>query len=243
MAFDRVDFDKPLTTFVAKNAPVRFAVGNPDGLTSHSWRVWSEKRSELYLSCRDAFKDTKVSLHASGKWRMGYTQEAVRSNPKLVEGDRNRAWELWEKPPPVMPNVVVAFSIYFLASEFILTKELRPAKAWAKVRYVDASAAGFVTVVSLCIADTEMIIEHAEASVELGQFDLSDGKLVYLIAHDTIDTDISQKVLQIRALMSRAAYERGVEAHPDTFGYFLAHRPDGTRNLIGVKMPIQLENN
>ncbi len=32
-------------------------------------------------ACRDNFKEAKVSLHTSGKWRMGFTIEALVKNP------------------------------------------------------------------------------------------------------------------------------------------------------------------
>lgn len=224
---------------MASRKVVRFAVGSTDGLTSHSWRVWTEKKSELYLACRDAFKDTKVSLHASGRWRMGFTSKAVRENPKLIEGDRDRAWEVWDKPPPVLPDVVVAFSMYFPASEFVLSREQRLEENWKDVQYIPAARDGFTTVVSLCIADSHMGVEHSGASSELGVFDLADGKCVRLIAHDTVDIDVVRVVNEQRAKMLSFAQANRLEVPADTFGYFLGHRPDGTRNLIGVKWPIE----
>ncbi len=34
-------------------------------------------------ACRDNFKEAKVSLHTSGKWRMGFTIEALGQEPEL----------------------------------------------------------------------------------------------------------------------------------------------------------------
>ena len=78
-----------------KEPPVRFAVGpTKDGLTSNSWRMWTEKRGDvydLYLKCRDNFREAKVSLHASGRWRMGFTEEAIKDNCKLPrQGDTSK---------------------------------------------------------------------------------------------------------------------------------------------------------
>jgi hypothetical protein len=50
-----------------KDKPARITVGDPNGLTSNSWRVRVEQKSELYIACRDNFKEIKVSLHASGR--------------------------------------------------------------------------------------------------------------------------------------------------------------------------------
>ena len=59
------------------DTPARFAIGPPDGLTSNSWRIWSTKHGDVYISCRDNFTEAKVSLHTSGRWRMGFTSQAI----------------------------------------------------------------------------------------------------------------------------------------------------------------------
>src|SRR4051812_6561064 len=89
-----------------KHGPVRFAVGPPNGITSNSWNVTAAKNGNVYIICRDNFKEVKVSLHASGRWRMGFTEKAIKSNPKLLLPGQNRAWEVWDKPPESMPNTV-----------------------------------------------------------------------------------------------------------------------------------------
>lgn len=76
--------------FPIKSGPVRFAVGAPDGLTSNSWRLWTSKAGDIYLKWRDSMGETKMSLHASGRWRMGLTDEAVRARPGLVPAGRDR---------------------------------------------------------------------------------------------------------------------------------------------------------
>jgi hypothetical protein len=42
-----------------------------DGMSSNSWRFWTEPAGDAYLACRDNFKEGKLSLHTSGRWRMG----------------------------------------------------------------------------------------------------------------------------------------------------------------------------
>ncbi|WP_050387317.1 hypothetical protein [Bradyrhizobium pachyrhizi] len=136
-----------------------------------------------------------------------------------------------------MTDVVVAFSMYFPASEFVLAKEQRSERNWKDVRYIAAAGDGFTTVVSLCITDSQMGVEHSGTSSELGVFHLADGKCVRLIAHDTVDTDVLRVVNAQRAKMLEFAQANRLDVPADTFGYFLGHRPDGVRNLIGVKWP------
>ena len=94
----------PLVLPLRQN-PIRFAVGYPDGLTSNSWRFWTEK-SGIYIACRDNFRAAKVSLHTSGRWRMGFNEEAKKKYPSLIPADRNRAWDVWDETPPQLPQTV-----------------------------------------------------------------------------------------------------------------------------------------
>ncbi len=36
-----------------RKGPVRFAVGPSDGLTSNSWKVWANKKGDVYIACWD----------------------------------------------------------------------------------------------------------------------------------------------------------------------------------------------
>jgi hypothetical protein len=76
-------------------------VAAANGMSSNSWRFWTERTGDAYLACRDNFKEAKVSLHTSGRWRMGWDANAVAKNPALLDSGQDRAWEKWEQPPPV----------------------------------------------------------------------------------------------------------------------------------------------
>ena len=116
--------------------PLRFAVGPPDGLTSNAWRFWTTRRGDVYIACRDNFQEAKVSLHASGRWRMGFTTEAIGRNPQLIPADADRAWEVWDEPPASLPNTIVAFRLIFPTSELAVRPEQRPVKKWKNVLYI-----------------------------------------------------------------------------------------------------------
>jgi len=88
-----------------------------DGCSSNSWRFWTAPAGDAYLACRDNFKEAKISLHTSGRWRMGWDEKAVAKNPRLVASGQDRAWEKWEPPPPVVPGAVAAVRLLFPTSE------------------------------------------------------------------------------------------------------------------------------
>ncbi|MBB5048689.1 hypothetical protein HNR60_003457 [Rhodopseudomonas rhenobacensis] len=216
------------------NLPVRFCVGRRDGLTSHSWRVWSERRSEIYLACRDAFQDIKVSLHSSGRWRMGFTKEAIEADPTLIAKGRNRAWDVWDKPDPQLPNVVVAFGLYFPQSEFLVTPEQRTARSWKEVRYIPPACTGRVNIVSLCIAGQGVPFDPD--IVHLGRFELPQNRWAHVIAHETDAADIVRKTRHIRTRLKNESERRGRALPADSFGYFLARANDGRRSLLGLRV-------
>lgn len=110
-----------------RRGPVRFAVGSPDGLTSNAWKIWTSKHGDIYIACRDNFKEAKLSLHASGRWRMGFTTEAVSKVGDLLPKDQNRAWSVWDKPRATLPaETVRAFQLIFPTSELGVHHQERP---------------------------------------------------------------------------------------------------------------------
>lgn len=80
---------KPPTLQVPiRKSPLRFAVGRPDGASSNSWKLWTVPAGDVYVACRDNFRDMKVSLHASGRWRLGFTERAINGRPDLLTPGR-----------------------------------------------------------------------------------------------------------------------------------------------------------
>jgi len=164
--------------------PIRFAVGPPDGLTSNAWRMWASKQGDVYIACRDNFKEVKVSLHASGRWRMGFTTEAINKNPKLLPSGTNRAWDVWDKPPESLPDSVVAFKLIFPTEELAVRPEQRPAKLWKKVLHIDSAPPGKVTIVTLFVTKGALTLKHeSEPSFCLASLDMGQGFRAQLVAH------------------------------------------------------------
>jgi hypothetical protein len=134
-------FSSNLNLPIRKGA-VRFAVGPPDGITSNSWKCWVGKNGDVYIICRDNLKDAKVSLHASGRWRMAFEERARTKYPGLIAADRNRAWQVWAEPPAQLPETVIAFRLFFLTAELGVSPAQRSSKEWNKVIFIEAAAVG-----------------------------------------------------------------------------------------------------
>jgi hypothetical protein len=87
---------------------IRIAVGSPNGASTNSWKIWVRK-DDVYVACRDNFQGLKVSLHASGVWRVGYTREFAASRPDLVLPGSDRALKKWS--PDVDAKLVLGFQL------------------------------------------------------------------------------------------------------------------------------------
>jgi hypothetical protein len=76
----------------------RFAVDTPEGMCSNSWAVSTSGRGDVYIMGRDNFRESKVSLHQSGRWRLAETDRAASESPDLVAPGRDRAAFKWDRP-------------------------------------------------------------------------------------------------------------------------------------------------
>lgn len=220
-----------------RRGPVRFAVGPPNGLTSNAWRIWTTKNGNVYIACRDNFKEVKVSLHASGRWRMGFTAEAVAKNSNLLPGDQNRAWEVWDEPPAKLPNTVIAFRLVFPTSELAVRPEQRTSSKWTNTVYIEAAPTGKVTVVTLFVTTGEAVLSHkSEPSFCLASLDIGGGRHAQLVAHGDPEGDLPLLIERSVAEAHRLAKSTEVELPSEAYGYFFGRRDDGSRFLVGARI-------
>jgi hypothetical protein len=221
-----------------RKGPIRFAVGSPDGLTSNAWRIWTEKKGDVYIRCRDNFQDAKVSLHASGRWRIGFAQEALAKNPGLVQDGQNRAWDVWDEPPAALPNVVKAFKLVFPASELTVRPDQRvlPSK-WSNVLYIEAPPPGKLTVVTLFVTTGDLTLTHpSEPSFHLASLDIDGKRRAHLVAHGEPEGDF-MKLLEKAVIEARQrTIFKGIDIPAGAYGYFLGQSDDGCRFVFGARM-------
>ncbi|MXY43496.1 MAG: hypothetical protein F4Y50_05475, partial [Dehalococcoidia bacterium] len=141
-------------TLPIRDGPVRFGVLDKNGLSSNAWGVYVESSGDIYLVCRDHMKETKVSLHQSGKQHFGFPSE---SGLETAEG--GRFWDEWSEPQfQKGSKVVPSYSLLFPSWALGLTKAVRDAnpKVWNKNQvFVEAAESPEATIVSLVITDSD----------------------------------------------------------------------------------------
>jgi hypothetical protein len=224
-------------TLPITSGPVRFAVGPPNGITSNSWRCWGEKKGDVYIACRDNFKECKVSLHASGRWRMGFTEEALKKHPNLLNENQNRAWEVWDKPPPQLPDVVIAYRLYFPTSELGVLPGQRHPDQWKRTVFIEAAPPGKMTAVTLFITIGHHELKHdSEPSIWLASLDIGEGRRAQLVAHGEPEGVIPELIEKTLCEVRNRAKQAGKEIPPAGYLYAHGHLPDGSRFVVGAKM-------
>jgi hypothetical protein len=222
-----------------RQSRIRFCVGYPDGLTSNSWGFWATK-SGIYIACRDNFKEAKVSLHTSGRWRMGFTEEAIKKNPSLIPADRNRAWDAWDEPPPQLPQTVVAFKLAFPNSELVITPEQRTSKLWKNVVYVDIwkqLPPGWMTVLTLLVTGGDLHWRHERGpSFWVASLDIGQGRYAQLVAHGDPEGDIHEVIRKNIARVRAQAEQTGVSFSPKAYAYMLGIHDEGIRYIVSGRV-------
>ena len=216
--------------------PVRFAVGPPDGLTSNAWKIWTGKAGDIYIACRDNFKEVKVSLHASGRWRMGFTAEALSKNERLLLPDENRAWEVWDEPPASLPGAVVAFKLLFPTSELAVRPDQRGPKQWQGVMHIESAPPGKATAITLFVTEGAPALKHeSEPSFCLASLPVGSNRRAQLVAHtdpsDGLDQFIENGVSESR----KRAEAAGVQIPDEGYFYLYGRHANGCRFILGAR--------
>lgn len=221
-----------------RDSPVRFAVGPPDGLTSNSWRFWTTKAGDIYLKCRDNAKEFKISLHASGRWRLGITEEALARNPRLVPPGANRAWDVWDEPPEIDPNIVFAFRMNFPTSELVIRPDQRPPKLWRGTVFIEPAPldSGQLVVVSLLVTRGDVDLRSEPGpSCRLASLELGNGRRAQLVAYLDQLGDVPHELGVIRRAALDQAERDGADVPDDAYIYAFGHNPQGVRSLLPAR--------
>jgi hypothetical protein len=113
----------------------------------------------------------------------------------LIAADANRAWEVWDKPPEVLPKTTTAFHLYFPTSELAVLPEQRVGKAWKDVIFIEAAPPGKVTIITLFITSGDFDLRHeTEPSFVFAFFAIGADRYAKLVAHGDIEGNMSELI-------------------------------------------------
>lgn len=213
----------------------RFAVGEPSGASTNSWKAWVDRKGDIYIACRDNFREIKVSLHASGRWRLGLTEEAVRKRPEILPAGVDRAWDKWAPPADHQERVVIAFQLVFPQAALYLRPEDR--KNWKPLLFVEPhEGSDVMTVVSTCVSPSADLVTGNPPFGVLGVMKLDGTRTVQVAAHVQRATEFLGLLADTLDRLRRAHAERGARhLPPGTVVTLGGHGPDGVRWLTAVR--------
>lgn len=126
-------------------AGIRWAVGSPHGRRSSTWRLWGDKKGDVYLSMRSQGGRLKASFHRDRRCSVGFTKE-YESIAKERFGAESRHWERWRLPDAEVVRV---------AQIIIPDNELSvfAAEEASQMRWLPEPGPGNAIIVSIFIAE------------------------------------------------------------------------------------------
>ena len=223
-----------------RQGPLRFAVMGKNGLSSNSWRVWTESSGDAYIACRDSLREIKISLHQSGKQHVAFSSE---SGLEMTAG--SRFWAQWTEPSfsndsKVTPSFKLAFPNWALVLNYD-HRQANPKKWRANQLLIEAADSDAVTVVSLFITDHGLNLTHDNSrSLPLGMLPARAGKDLWVITHQEPEADLKevveraiQKANQTVGPQLRAAHQGEVLS-----ACLLGASPEGLRYMLVVPVKV-----
>jgi hypothetical protein len=76
---------------------VRWIVGSAGGARSNTWRLWGNKKGDLYLAVRSLGGIVKASFHRDRRCQVGFTTE-YQETARTRFGATQRHWDTWSLP-------------------------------------------------------------------------------------------------------------------------------------------------
>jgi hypothetical protein len=232
---------------MANDQAVRFAVGRPEGPRSAVWRLWASG-DHVYLSARLYGHTIKASLHKSGKWKWGFTEEYAEREDTLLPPGVDRAIHKWKRPPEIFPGITSAFEIIVPPTELAMLRQPLPEKEarryLSKVRWVSSPSSKAETCFRVLFiapgnptrVDNEVIWQH----------ELPNGNTVSLIVYEQPTTNVNKEHLaseKRRILREVGKLDEGsaLSTAREPRSYLLLAGEDGTRRLVDISLDFLFE--
>ena len=169
---------------------IRWAVGSIDGNRSSTWRLWGDKKGDVYLATRSLGGRLKVSIHRDRRCSIGFTKE-FEAEAKLRFGAPSRHWERWTLPDvPVVKALQVLIPDSELAT--FSAKESDP-MAW-----IPAPGDNQVVVFTIFVAEpaNEFAWESPEKSGNLLGTMVCNTRSTWVVHHSQLLDEATFKMIE-----------------------------------------------
>jgi hypothetical protein len=85
---------------------VRWAIGAADEPRSSTWRLWGNKKGDIYAAVRSLGGITKASFHRDGRCQVGFTEGYAATASRRFGAAASRHWERWQLPPDPIVRIL-----------------------------------------------------------------------------------------------------------------------------------------
>jgi len=147
----RIQFRDSIIEFEeAKRGGLRWAVGSLDGPRSSTWRLWGNKKGDIYIAVRHLGGILKTSFHSDGNCHTGFTSDYAGSANSLAPKEESRHWDRWQ-----LSNEAVVRALQIV----VPSSELRKFESneSAQMIWLPSPISGWVSVVSIFIAQPDAL--------------------------------------------------------------------------------------
>ena len=135
---------------MAKREALRVAVGTPNAIYSSPWRYWTTG-DDIYAAARNTIGIYKLSLHASGRWRLAVSRARV-NNP--FNADDGRLIARGQRPSEWRPGWTHAFDLcvpgVYVQRRFDVSMFARS----SDMTWVRPPSVGWKVILTLLVADS-----------------------------------------------------------------------------------------
>ena len=209
---------------------IRVAAGRP-GRRSGVWKILAGKnKSDIYVGARSTFGVQKISLHASGDWRVQW----VDSNPAgrhMAEQTGSRIQDRWRKPAETAPGWTKGLSIWVPDGEIVDVSD--DYQTEDEALWVPPPGPGRALGFHVAVARPDNGFTQFRGALPLAGFTLASGDVMMLFVSTMKMTDEIRRMLDsYRSAAKDAARKAGFNRPPDGLRMTMFSRDDdGNRSL------------
>jgi hypothetical protein len=204
---------------------LRWAIGSSHGPRSSAWRLWGNKKGDIYIAVRCLGSTTKASFHRDGNCQVGFTDNYAATASRRF-AVKSRHWEKWRLPADQIVRVLQVLVPY---------SELRPFtdRNDRDITWLPLPPEGSVAVVSIFIsaqgADFSLPTSaHATSIVGNVRTSIRTAWIVY--AHNSLDAVMAKLINDERAKLKQIL---GVASWPlNTRAALWESREDHDRHVL-----------
>jgi hypothetical protein len=167
---------------------IRWAIGSSGGLRSSTWRLWGNKKGDIYFAVRTLGNTIKASFHRDGKCQVGFTEEYMSTATKLYT-IQSRHWEKWRLPSDELVKALQVLIPHSELRQFTSRND-------RDVIWLPTPPDGSIAVVSLFISIpiVDLSLSPDSAATILGKIKTSTRTAWLVYLHNPIDV-IMEKLI------------------------------------------------